>query len=341
MATGDHHVFGNWLAERLEEVSLQRSAIDPALFYNLDLGIGMLVHVDDMLLIGPEQAVRTLFKKLQGTMKLRETGCLRRTGDEEKFLNKLIKRTEHGFILRGNTWIIDELVKRAGVENCKFTATPAVKYAVRQVLDAAPLVGDQIGLYRSIVGGLMYVGHDRCDIQYSVKEAGRSMQNPTEIDLWKVKRICKYLAHHREMDWKLELREQPEELRVSVDSDWAGCVDSRRSTSGGVMHFGDCTLLTWSRTQGSVALSSMEAEYRGLVTGAQEGLLIKNLASELGWPLNVVIECDSISAQASAQRRGVLHVKHMAIRLLFDKELVECGLLRMEHVTSGDNLAFR
>ena len=57
-----------WLTERLEEVSLQRSAIDPALFYNLDLGIGMLVHVDDMLLIGPEQAVRTLFKKVQGTM---------------------------------------------------------------------------------------------------------------------------------------------------------------------------------------------------------------------------------------------------------------------------------
>ena len=90
----------------------------------------MLVHVDDMLLIGPEQVVRTLFKKLQGTMKLWETGCLRKTGDEEKFLNKFIRRTEYGFILRGNTWIIDELVKRAGVENCKFTATPAVKYAV-------------------------------------------------------------------------------------------------------------------------------------------------------------------------------------------------------------------
>ena len=83
----------------------------------------------------------------------------------------------------------------------------------------------------------------------------------------------------------------------------------------------------------------MEAEYGGLVTGAQEGLLIKNLAFQLGWPLNVVIECDSISTQASAQRRGVLHVKHMAIRLLFVKELVEQGLLRIERVASGDNLA--
>ena len=124
-----------WLAERLLEVGLQRSAVDPALFYNLDQGIAMLVHVDDMMLIGPGLLTETIFKKLQTSMKLREVGRLDKSGDEEKFLNKLIMRTKHGFILRGNTWIVDELVKRADVVGCKYTATPAVKYAVRQVLD--------------------------------------------------------------------------------------------------------------------------------------------------------------------------------------------------------------
>ena len=46
---------------------------------------------------------------------------------------------------------------------------------------------------------------------------------------------------------------------AAVDSDWAGCVGTRRSTSGGVMKLGMHTVKTWASTQASVALSSGEA----------------------------------------------------------------------------------
>jgi len=98
-------------------------------------------------------------------------------------------------------------------------------------------------------------------------------------------------------------------------------------------------LLTWARTQGGVALSSMESEYRGLAVGAQESLLAKHLLGELGYEVGVTIRCDSTSAAAAAQRRGVLHVKHMALRLLFIKELVERGLISLERVSSEANTA--
>jgi len=95
----------------------------------------------------------------------------------------------------------------------------------------------------------------------------------------------------------------------------------------------------WARTQSSVALSSMEAEYRGMVVGAQEGLLVRNLGEELGYPLQVTLETDSTSAQSAAQRRGVLHVKHMSLRMLFLEELVEQQVITLSRVESKKNAA--
>ncbi len=56
------------------------------------------------------------------------------------------------------------------------------------------------------------------------------------------------------------------EVRITAysDSDWAGCLRTRRSTSGGVMTLDHSTVGHWSRTQAVVALSSGEAEYYAL-----------------------------------------------------------------------------
>ena len=188
------------------------------------------------------------------------------------------------------------------------------------------------------MGILMHLAHDRPDVQWATKEAARRMQHPTELDRWRVRRLTRFLAHHRELWWTFELpADAVLELRTFVDSDWAGCVHTRRSTSGGAMCLSTALLLTWARTQGGISLSSMEAEYRALVAGAQESLLVKNLCHELGIELEIILLCDSTSAQASMQRRGVLHVKHMALKLLFMKELAESGLIRLERVSSAMN----
>ena len=89
------------------------------------------------------------------------------------------------------------------------------------------------------------------------------------------------------------------------------------------MTLADTCLASWSRTQHSVALSSAEAEYMALVCGAQEGLQTKSLASELGLELDLILESDASAALAAAEKQGVLKFKHLAIRWLFLKELVD------------------
>ena len=63
------------------------------------------------------------------------------------------------------------------------------------------------------------------------------------------------------------------------------------------------------------------------------------MLSELGYELGIEIATDSTSAQAAAARRGVLHAKHMAIRLLCVKELTEQGVIKITRVPSLENEA--
>ena len=69
---------------------------------------------------------------------------------------------------------------------------------------------------------------------------------------------------------------------MMVDSDWATDKVDRRSTSVGVAQLEGCTIFTYSRTQGSPAMSSAEAEGHALGSGAYKGLFICAVAKEFG-----------------------------------------------------------
>ena len=105
---------------------------------------------------------------------------------------------------------------------------------------------------------LIYMTVDRADCQYATKELARAMANPTVKDSEKGKRIARYLRPRA----ALVFAWQPEtdELGIYSDSDWAGCVGTRRSTSGGAVMWGKHALKTYSRQQRTIALISAEAE---------------------------------------------------------------------------------
>ena len=111
-------------------------------------------------------------------------------------------------------------------------------------------------------------------------------------------------------------------IDVFSDSDWAGCVRPRRSTSGGVVTVGGSAIKHWSLTQATVALSSGEAEHLALVKAACEGIGIQALARDLGWEMCLIIHVDSSTARSIANRTGVGKLRHIETRVLLVQQAV-------------------
>ena len=102
-----------------------------------------------------------------------------------------------------------------------------------------------------------------------------------------------------------------EELTINTDTDWAGCQRTRRSTSGGCIEWGGCTIKTWSTTQAVVALSSGEAELYGIVKGSAEGLGAQSLLKDLGIQARVRVLADASAALGVVNRVGLGKLRHL------------------------------
>ncbi len=83
------------------------------------------------------------------------------------------------------------------------------------------------------------------------------------------------------------------------------------------MCIGGQVVKTWASTQGSVAMSSGEAEYYALIKGAAEGLGLQAVMADLGWEVKVKVWSDSSAAGGMAARRGLGKNRHMEVKFLW------------------------
>ena len=98
------------------------------------------------------------------------------------------------------------------------------------------------------------------------------MSNPTTNDFMALKKIGKFLLGRPRMVSIFKYGGACAEVIVESDSDHAGCIRTRKSTSGGVIRWGDYILKWWSKTQPTIALSSGEAELAAFIRSTSEGM---------------------------------------------------------------------
>jgi len=131
-------------------------------------------------------------------------------------------------------------------------------------------------------------------------------------------------------------------LTAYTDADWAGCPDTRRSTSGFCIFLGD-SLVSWSaKRQTVVSRSSAEAEYRGVANAVAECTWLRQLLRELHCdvPKATVAYCDNVSSVYMA-RNPVHHrrTKHIELDIHFVREKVALGELRVLQIPSDRQFA--
>nr|GEY34014.1 retrovirus-related Pol polyprotein from transposon TNT 1-94 [Tanacetum cinerariifolium] len=147
--------------------------------------------------------------------------------------------------------------------------------------------------YRSKIGSLMYLTSSRPDIVQAVCFCARYQSRPTEKHLKEVKRIFRYLRGTVNIGFWYP-KGSSFELTAFSDADHAGCIDSRKSTSGGIQFLGD-KLVSWmSKKQNCTAMSSAEAEYEALSASCAQVMWMRTQLQDYGFNCNkITLYCDS------------------------------------------------
>ena len=131
-------------------------------------------------------------------------------------------------------------------------------------------------------------------------------------------------------------------LHTFTDADWAGDVDSRRSTSRILYTFGNSPIAWSSKLQPTIALSSTEVEYKVLSEAAINITYLRRLFSELQIDNKTPtpIMCDNLSS-IRLVRNPILHAqtKHFDIQHHYIQEKFEDGTINVTFIPSGDQQA--
>ena len=227
-------------------------------------------------------------------------------------------------------------------ENTKALTTPTIKIDEAEVerrRHEQPLDKGTTTIYRSCVMRLSFLSQDRADLAEPVKTLARQMAKPTQGAMHDLKRVARYLRHRPSVGLVFKEQKLPKFLDIYVDSDFAACKRTRRSTTGMVVRIGGSTIKASSNMQASVGLNVSECEYYALVHGAAHALGLQAYLKDLGFNFDVRIFSDSSSAKALSNRRGLGKQRHVQTRYLWLQERVALKHLEIKKVATKDNLS--
>eukprot|EP00253_Pinus_taeda_P010859 PITA_10859 len=159
------------------------------------------------------------------------------------------------------------------------------------------------------------------------------MERPREAHWQAAKRILRYVKGTKMFGILYNVTEHSN-LVGYTDSDWAGSIDDRKSTSSYVFHMGSGAISWASKKKSIVALSTAEAEYVAATTATCQAVWMRRMLRSLGQEQAkaTVIFCDNSSAIALS-KNSVFHkrTKHIDTRFHYIRELVNNGEIVLEH----------
>ena len=318
------------------ENGFQRSENEPTLYLKKQGTVGFLVvclYVDDMIYMGSCESIIAEFKSsMLRKFEMTDMGLL------HYFLGLEVKQGVDGIFLSQRKFA-EDLLKKFQLTGCTPAYTPMNPNEKLSTNDDTGAANAR--LYRSMVGGLNYLSHTRPDIAHSVGLVSRFMHKPTKHHLGAVKRIMHYIAGTSDYGiWYNNVKTM--RLVGYCDSDWAGSLDDRKSTSGYVFTLGSGAISWSSKKQSTVALSSSEAEYAAITSAACQAIWLRRLLADFLQDQVTATEiyCDNMSA-INLTKNAIFHsrTKHIDIRHHFIRELVAQGDIAMKFCTTNQQMA--
>ncbi|PKA47383.1 Retrovirus-related Pol polyprotein from transposon TNT 1-94 [Apostasia shenzhenica] len=291
------------------------------------------IYVDDLLVTGDDEGLIQNFKdQMKSKYEMSDMGQLR------YFLGLEVHQSSKGIFISQKNYI-QNVLKRFRMNECKAIDTPLSTSDKLKKEDGAPEANSEI--YRSLIGSLLYVTISRPDLMFAASLLSRYMHQPSKKHFSTAKRVLRYLKGT--IDHGLFYRSEGDcQLWGFCDSDWAGCVDDSKSTSGYIFFLNGAICSWMSKKQSVVAQSSAEAEYIAMAKATSQLMWLKRILADLGVKVDekTVIYCDNTSAMAIA-KNPVFHdrTKHIQIKFHFIRDAVKEGLVEFKFCSTENQLA--
>ncbi|XP_019199912.1 PREDICTED: uncharacterized protein LOC109193525 [Ipomoea nil] len=264
--------------------------------------------------ISDQDLVTHLIKELSTTFKIRDLG------EPDLFLGIETIKCDDGILLSQQRYMND-ILKRVGMAKCKALSTPIS--VLKYIPFSADLYEDPTQ-YRSLVGALHYLTITRPDLSFIVNQLCQHMHAPTVSHWEHLKGILRYVKGT--IDFGLRMKKSTSrELHAFSDSDWAGCPEDHKSTSGFAVFLGP-NLISWvCKKQRTIVKFSTGAEYKALA----------DVCAEVMWKVSLLREikvsgisvpklwCDNLGAiYMCANHIFHAHTKHVEIDYHFVRDKV-------------------
>ncbi|KAK8921731.1 hypothetical protein KSP39_PZI020888 [Platanthera zijinensis] len=323
------------LSTALYSLGYKQSTSDHSLFIKTEGSAftTILVYVDDIVLAGNCTSEFLSVKKyLHKQFQIKDLGPLR------FFLGLEISRSKDGIIINQRKYAL-ELLSDCGFLASKPASTPMDPSLKLRADQGSPFPDPSS--FRRLIGRLLYLTTTHPDICFAVQQLSQFVSKPMDTHYIAATRILRYI---KQAPGTGLFFPSNSDLKTCgfADSDWACCLDSRRSITGYCLFIGP-SLVSWKvKKQPTVSRSSCEAEYRALASLTCEIQWLHYLLTDLkvfsSTPTNVY--CDSKSAIYLAHNPSFHErTKHIDLDCHVIREKIEKGLIHLLPVPSSAQLA--
>ena len=343
------HLWNKVADEWFKQYGLEQNKTDPCL-YTKKVGNDVLIviiYVDDIIVSCKSLSMIENFKKALGSRFV-----ITDLGEIKWILGMEVTRLSDGSIKLSQSAYIKRMLERFDMVNCKPLFTP-LRGPTRRNKDSK--TGKPNTEYLSMVGSLNYAAcSTRPDIAEAVQEHSRHNQAPTAEHFKAVRGTLAYLAGTIDegivytpngttlYGYSVMPKVDSSTLVGYADSDYAGDVDTRRSTTGYVYLLSGGAISWSSRLQPTVSHSSTEAELKAADEAARECTYMRSLLKGFGLPQQgptIIFEDNQGCIKLIQNPIYHSRTKHIDVRYFYIRELIEAGILQIEYIPTEHQLA--